>query len=197
MKKLCERDREAITYLMYGLVLSGIAMQFSGNSRPASGSEHHVSHYIEMTMTHEECSALHGEKVGVGLALVSRLYHSFSELTDSEIERRLYDYTRADDKYVADLFGELADEIYKENANDCAIGITAGQICAKLGEIRAVIAEIPSECEICELLSICNAPKTLSDIGIDEGELVPLLYDAAPLVRNRLTLMRLLRNFKR
>ena len=43
---------------MYGLVLSGVAMQMVGFSRPASGSEHHISHFIEMNVLNKENSAL-------------------------------------------------------------------------------------------------------------------------------------------
>ena len=42
-----KRDKAAIAAIMEGLVLSGIAMSYIGNSRPASGSEHHMSHYWE------------------------------------------------------------------------------------------------------------------------------------------------------
>ena len=34
---------------MEALVIIGIAMSYTGNSRPASGSEHHLSHYFEIT----------------------------------------------------------------------------------------------------------------------------------------------------
>ena len=37
-------DTKAYEDLMYGLLLSGLAMQMTGNSRPASGAEHHMSH---------------------------------------------------------------------------------------------------------------------------------------------------------
>ena len=34
---------------LHSLVVVGIAMAYMGNSRPASGSEHHLSHYFEVT----------------------------------------------------------------------------------------------------------------------------------------------------
>lgn len=46
---LLARDPEAIRILMEALVGVGVAMAFVGNSRPASGSEHHLSHYFEIT----------------------------------------------------------------------------------------------------------------------------------------------------
>ena len=48
-EKLLKRDEESVKTLMEALILVGIAMSFAGNSRPASGSEHHLSHYFEIT----------------------------------------------------------------------------------------------------------------------------------------------------
>lgn len=48
-KSLLERDEESIKLLMESLIAVGIAMAFAGSSRPASGSEHHLSHYYEIT----------------------------------------------------------------------------------------------------------------------------------------------------
>ena len=46
---IIERDENSIAALMRALVLVGIAMAYMGNSRPASGSEHHLSHFFEVT----------------------------------------------------------------------------------------------------------------------------------------------------
>ena len=43
------RDETAVGALMEALVVVGIAMSYMGNSRPASGSEHHLSHFFEIT----------------------------------------------------------------------------------------------------------------------------------------------------
>ena len=45
---LLHRDRNAIRNLMEALVAVGIMMSYVGNSRPASGSEHHLSHFFEI-----------------------------------------------------------------------------------------------------------------------------------------------------
>ena len=39
---------------MYGLLLSGLAMQMTGHSRPASGAEHHMAHFWEMAVINDE-----------------------------------------------------------------------------------------------------------------------------------------------
>ena len=48
-EKILSRDEKSIAALMRALVIVGIAMAYMGNSRPASGSEHHLSHYFEVT----------------------------------------------------------------------------------------------------------------------------------------------------
>ena len=45
---LVKREAEAVKALMEALVAVGILMAYVGNSRPASGSEHHMSHYFEI-----------------------------------------------------------------------------------------------------------------------------------------------------
>ena len=47
-KAIVARDEKSVAALMRALVIVGIAMAYTGNSRPASGSEHHLSHYFEV-----------------------------------------------------------------------------------------------------------------------------------------------------
>ena len=74
LDRLSNRDINAYEELMYGLLLSGLAMQMTGHSRPASGAEHHMAHFWEMAVINDEIDAYHGEKVGVGLIQVSDIY---------------------------------------------------------------------------------------------------------------------------
>jgi len=54
------------TAIMSALINSGIVMQKAGHSKPASGGEHHLSHFWEMAALLEgKLPALHGAKVGV------------------------------------------------------------------------------------------------------------------------------------
>lgn len=71
-------EGKALEELMQGLVLSGIAMQMLGDSRPASGAEHHISHFLEMRdLARGRRGTLHGDKVGVAALMVMRLYEKF------------------------------------------------------------------------------------------------------------------------
>lgn len=49
--------------IVYGQMLSGIAMALAGSSRPCSGSEHLISHALDALSLGTEI--LHGEKVGI------------------------------------------------------------------------------------------------------------------------------------
>lgn len=68
------RDSEAIQLLMEGLLKVGIAMSYAGNSRPASGSEHHLSHFFEVTgLVHHRPYLLHGTDVAYSTYVTASL----------------------------------------------------------------------------------------------------------------------------
>ena len=75
LESIVSRDGDAIKYLIEALILSGIAIGMVGNSRPASGSEHHFSHYWEIdAIQHGREHPLHGNSVGVGCVISSTIY---------------------------------------------------------------------------------------------------------------------------
>ncbi|WP_271812775.1 sn-glycerol-1-phosphate dehydrogenase [Clostridium beijerinckii] len=77
-----KREVKAIEYISEALILSGIAMTLSGNSRPASGAEHHLSHYWEIDKLSRKLEhPLHGNSVGVGTVISAWLYkkHNIEE----------------------------------------------------------------------------------------------------------------------
>ncbi|MBQ8850507.1 MAG: sn-glycerol-1-phosphate dehydrogenase [Clostridia bacterium] len=184
-------DVAAFEALTYGLLMSGLAMQLLGNSRCASGAEHHISHLIEMQPIGlgAESNALHGEKVGVGTLLVCKEYHKIK----NSKELLWNDYPEVSDDYIKDMFGErLSGSIIEENRKNCASGISAKAIEAHWGEICEIIESIPTYGELIEIYKILGIRSSLSDIGIPEEKL-PVILEYSPLVRNRLTLMRLRR----
>ncbi len=79
---LKSRDEEAVRYVTEALILSGVAMGLVGNSRPASGAEHHFAHYWEVDfLSRGEEHALHGNSVGAAAVVSASLY----ELAASEL----------------------------------------------------------------------------------------------------------------
>jgi glycerol-1-phosphate dehydrogenase [NAD(P)+] len=183
-------DAEAYEKVTYALVMSGIAMQMMGNSRPASGSEHHVSHLIEMGPSGLDVrfQALHGEKTGVGSVVALKEYKRLAAAED--IAPYVKDYAPVPDSVIRDYFGEkLADSIITENAEDCLAALDKETFIAKWPEVRKVVESLPSSEEVYALLEKIDAKRTLGEIGVTEADTDAILR-YSPLVRNRLTLMR-------
>src|SRR5438046_3936982 len=76
--RIAARDIEALRGLVNGPLIAGFARQLHGNSRPASGSEHQLSHVWEMDgLTVDGAPAAHGACVGVGTVAMLALYEWF------------------------------------------------------------------------------------------------------------------------
>ena len=73
---LTRYEDDAVAKLISALVTAGLSMAECGNSRPASGSEHHISHYLEMDFVRRgERVPLHGLKVAIGTLISMEIYH--------------------------------------------------------------------------------------------------------------------------
>lgn len=70
-------DDEFLTVLAEGLVLSGIAMSISGDTRPSSGACHEISHAFDLLFPKRAAS--HGEQVGLGAAFAMHLRGAVEE----------------------------------------------------------------------------------------------------------------------
>ena len=186
---ILQGEEKAYEALMAGLLLSGLAMQMMGNSRPASGAEHHISHIIEMQpeFIRRESHALHGEKVGVGTLIAAEVYRKLAALPSPEFT----DYTEFPAEELREVFGSrLSDEIAAENSKDCAAGIKGRTIAESWGKIREELQKIPDPAALAALYERHGIKRTLSDIEADDGILEKLIA-YSPAVRNRVTLMRI------
>jgi glycerol-1-phosphate dehydrogenase [NAD(P)+] len=68
-------EPQAIEQLFYGLIITGLAIQVDGSTRPASGSEHQFSHLWEMRgLEFRGEFVSHGFKVGLGSIVSTVLY---------------------------------------------------------------------------------------------------------------------------
>ncbi|MFP2923877.1 iron-containing alcohol dehydrogenase family protein [Pyxidicoccus sp. 3LG] len=77
------RDLEGVRLLATSLMLNGVAMEVSGSSRPASGSEHLLSHALDALSARPR---LHGLQVGVATYLVSQLQGHGAERVASVLD---------------------------------------------------------------------------------------------------------------
>lgn len=67
------RDPEGIRLLATALMLNGVSMEIAGSSRPASGSEHLISHALD---TLNARPVLHGLQTGTAAYIISRLQNN-------------------------------------------------------------------------------------------------------------------------
>lgn len=75
------KDPDAMQSLAEALCLAGMAMGLSSVTRPASGSEHHMTHWFDIhKIKNGQDYPLHGNSVGVCAVVMSRFYEmAFAE----------------------------------------------------------------------------------------------------------------------
>lgn len=149
--RLAARDEEAVGVLMDALVMIGACMTLISTTRPASGSEHHLSHYFEITGLIENSPYfLHGIDVGYATAVTAALREEILAM-DAPVfhsvdrDRRMACYRR--------IYGDFAGEVM-------AIQDKAGQYERKMDgiyrarwdEIRRILSECPTAAKITEML---------------------------------------------
>ncbi len=149
---LVQRNTEAVKALMEALVAVGILMAYVGNSRPASGSEHHMSHYFEIVgivcgekyLPHGIdvcCSAIETAKIREELLKIENIDEymaGFDQKTYEESIRRVY--TDIADEVLAlqqkmGWYGGDRVSVYRE----------------KWQEIRKILSNCPSSAEMLSL----------------------------------------------
>jgi len=85
---LLNREEAAVETLMKALVGVGIAMAYVGNSRPASGSEHHLSHFFEVIgIMKKEPYFAHGTDVVYSAVYTQKLREELLALSKEEVCR--------------------------------------------------------------------------------------------------------------
>ncbi len=78
-----QRDPECVKNIMEGFLVTGLGMAFTGNSRPASGSEHIIAHAWELAdLKAGRAPHLHGLEVCEATRLVAIMYKMLLEETD-------------------------------------------------------------------------------------------------------------------
>ena len=194
------RDPKVIANIMEALVLTGIAMSFVGNSRPASGSEHHISHFWEMKFLFEgRKPVLHGTKVGIGTVAVTYLYSVLKtqkiDFQKARLAAKNFDYKKWEKKIIetysraAPGVIELEKKVKKNSAETHAVRIA--NIEKNWPEIVKVMDSLPPVSQIEQMLSGLDAPINPAQVGVDYQTVVDSILVAKE-VRDRYTLLQLL-----
>ena len=150
---LVNRDEESVGVLMEALVVVGIAMSFAGSSRPASGSEHHLSHFFEITgIVRGEEYFPHGIDVAYSTVITAGIRH---KLLKEDWSSEQYRLSRADyEEKIRKIYGPVADGCI---ALQDKVGLYEKDMVSvykeKEAAIRAVLEEMPTAEEIKEMLA--------------------------------------------
>lgn len=202
---ILRREDDSIKKVMEALVLSGIAMSYTKNSRPASGSEHHLSHYWEMMfMFQGRKPVLHGRKVGVGTVEVCKIYEKLiNKEVDFKRARKLAEefsiksweedirkvYFSASEGVI-----ELEKEAHKNSTENVLKRIEYYE--NHWNEIKDFVSKnLPSSTYISGILEKLNAPSRYEDIEVSE-EMYNNSVVYAKELRNRLGLLQILYDLK-
>ena len=157
------RDEAAVGALMEALVTVGIAMSYVGNSRPASGSEHHLSHYFEITGILENNPYFpHGIDVIYSAVATAKLREKIIASTPHS-----FNFNRESwEENIRKIYLTSADEVIKlQDKMGWYTPADEKIVFKKEEEIKSVLAEAPTEKEMLQLLD---------SIGLDYNEFTTL-----------------------
>jgi len=175
-----EGSPAAVRTLMDALIESGFCMLDFGTSRPASGAEHHYSHYWEMKLLQEGRPAiLHGAKVGVATILVAGLYAQIRDLSRAQaadlLEASVLPSKEQEMARIRAAYGDLGDEVAAGqaaflNLTDAGYDDLKRKILTHWDEIQAIAAEVPAPGTVAQLLRTVGGPVTIEDLGLTQEE---------------------------
>ncbi len=195
------RDKAAIKAITEALIETGMAMGFVGNSRPASGSEHHVSHYWEMKFLFaHHAPVFHGAKVGLATPGIIALWKMLGqeELDFEKCKEKVAQFDQEQwKKLVCDRFEgasqgvlDLEEKAGKNNIENALQRID--HIQKQWPLIQEVIEkELPDPVKVVEILKSVEAPYCPSHVDISD-EMVKDSLILAKEVRVRYGLLQLL-----
>ena len=185
--RVTQNDEETAGEILKSLLMTGIAMSFMQNSRPASGSEHIISHLIECVELRDGIIPnFHGEDVGVFTLLMLKYYN---ELAEKEMIKAKKENVNWADVYS--FYGEMADDVKKLNEPKTVTDeVDPKDLENKWQKIREIIKSIPSYEECIDAMKKAGCKTTIADIEKPQ-ELVEDCIKYSPFMRYRLTLLRL------
>lgn len=186
--------------LLEGLILSGLAMSLAGVSRPASGTEHYISHFWDMrhaSLGHSH--DLHGLQCLVGTLETLKLMEAVRQLTPRR-EHALAAVAAHDPAVWAaelrDLLGPAARPLVelekREHKYHPAPHVTRlERILAHWPKILEVLDDLPDYARLEETLEACGAPLSVEGLKVTEPCLTDVIRHAGD-IRDKYVITRLL-----
>ena len=197
---LLRREEAAVQAVFEGLVIGGVAMNYAGLSRPASGVEHYISHVLDMRGAEFGTPVeLHGIQCAVGTRIAVQLYEKLKNITPDREKAlsyvRVFDYEKWSDR-LGQLLGKGAESMIaletKEKKYDPALHEKRLDVILRNWDeiLRIMEAELPALSKLEALLDTMEMPKTLQEIGTPD-EMLDVVFRATKDIRDKYVLSRL------
>jgi glycerol-1-phosphate dehydrogenase [NAD(P)+] len=191
---------EGIRKLMFSLIDSGMCMLDYGNSRPAAGCEHYMSHFLEMKLLREGRTAvLHGAKVALCSLLAAQLYARLRQVQRPQAGKQLAAAIQpdrnADKQRIRQAFGPIAENLFIEQApfldmTPAGFAQLKQRVLEHWDEIQALAAQVPSPEKLVELLRQAGGATRPAGLGLSDEEVQQALTESH-FLRNRFTICKL------
>jgi len=200
---IAANEVDALRHLVYGLLMSGLAMQATLSSRPASGAEHQFSHLWDMQHhTYKGVAPSHGFKVGIGVlaSLALQEYLLSMDLKRFDVEAAVNAWPS-----LEELESRIRRLFDTEALQRRAIGETRGKYVSK-DVLRLQLKRVQEDwtalqtkvrgqlfpfSELRDMLRRAGCPYDPSQIGISRARL-RLSYEQCCFLRRRFTVLDLL-----
>ena len=195
-----KREPVAVKAVFDGLIMSGMAMEYAGVSRPASGVEHYISHIWDMRgLAFGTKTDLHGIQCAIGTLVAARIYEKLKKYSPDKEKALTYVRNFNVEKWnksLTEFVGSGAEamialEKKEQKYNKEKHKARLDKIIENWEEIIKIISdEVPSPEETERILQAIGAPETCDEIGIDKKTL-PMTFKATKDIRDKYVLSRL------
>ena len=197
---LLNREEEAVRAVFEGLIIGGVAMNYAGLSRPASGVEHYFSHVWDMrALEFGMPASTHGIQCALGTLYALRIYEQVKKYTPdvalAEQKVSAFDHPSYN-RFLKDFLGRSAESMLaleeKEGKYDPVKHHSRIAYIAEHWQelVQIMEQELPAAAELERLLKAIGAPCSVEEIGLSADILRPT-FEATKDIRDKYVLSRL------
>lgn len=149
---LLKRQENSVKALMEALIIVGVLISFAGSSRPASGSEHHLSHFFEIYgIVNDEPYLAHGTDVAYSTVVTAGIREKLANV----------EFPKTQHRPNREAYEKKMQELYKSVGKECValqdkignyVKDRAEIYIQNQEEIKKVLKECPTAKEIEQML---------------------------------------------
>ena len=172
-------DKAAISAVLEGLVISGLAMNYAGVSRPASGMEHYISHIIDMrALEFGTPWDLHGIQCGIATLETVRAYEKLVTMTP-DIASALRHAREFDlqgwNEHLRERLGKGAELVIAGDLRERKYDLAKHEqrirrIAEKWDEITEIIRALPSSARLESFMRDIGHPTSFTELGLTDED---------------------------